>query len=79
MHSRVPTLTDLPRLGVNAINVWCGQWPHKCFHHGRIPLERIDLNQTILEVQRKLVCTECGTRGGNAMSAWPSHDKPRRA
>jgi hypothetical protein len=37
-----------------------------------LPVDAIDLRQTIVDVQRKLVCTACGYIGGSAMPDWPS-------
>lgn len=67
----IPTMEYLPDHGVTHINVWCGRWPHQCDHSGRVSLANIDARQTILQFASKLVCTECGAKGGQAMPVWP--------
>jgi hypothetical protein len=67
----LPTLEDLPSLGVKALRLQCGNY-HRCWHRGSLPVEAIDLRQTIDDVQRKLVCMACGFIGGSAMPDWPS-------
>jgi hypothetical protein len=67
----LPTLEDLPSLGVKALRLQCGNY-HRCWHRDLLPVDVIDLRQTIVDVQRKLVCTACGYCGGSAMPDWPS-------
>jgi hypothetical protein len=70
----IPTMEDLPSLGVTHIRVWCGRWPHACDHQGTVPVEGLDLRQTIVEFAAKLRCEKCGTVGGQAMPGWPMEE-----
>lgn len=74
----LPTLEDLPRHGVKAIRVWCGGWPNRCSHQANIPIEAVDLTLTIVEFGQRLKCSACGTRGGQAMPAWPESNAFQR-
>jgi hypothetical protein len=67
----LPTLEDLPQHGVTHIRLWCGN-AHRCWHQGLLAVTAIDLRQTIVDVERRLVCTRCGFIGGKAMPAWPT-------
>jgi hypothetical protein len=62
---------NLPSLGVRHLRLWCGN-RFRCWHEGRLPVDTIDIRQTIDDVQRKLVSTACGYIGGSAMRNWPS-------
>jgi hypothetical protein len=56
---------------VKSLRLWCGN-RFRCWHEGTLPVQAIDLRQTIVDVQRKLVCTACGFIGASAMPDWPS-------
>lgn len=71
----VPTLEDMPALGVTHIRVWCGRWPNGCTHEGRVAVAGIDLTMTIVEFAAKLKCEVCGTVGGQAMPQWREQEQ----
>ena len=67
----VPTLADLAEQHVTKLRVWCGAWPHRCFHRGVVSLELFEPSETIEQASRRLVCTKCGLIGGYAQPHWP--------
>src|SRR2546423_118050 len=44
----LPTLEDLPSLGVKALRLQCGNY-HRCWHRGLLPVDAVDLRQTIVD------------------------------
>jgi hypothetical protein len=68
----IPTMVDLPSHGVTQMKVWCGRWPHSCSYQATLPVDQIDLTQTIVQFAAKLQCPDCGTVGGHAMPHWPN-------
>jgi hypothetical protein len=69
----LPTLEDLPNHGITHISVQCGQWPYRCFHEAEISIADLDLRMTIKDLKERLLCTRCGTIGGNAMPRWRTY------
>jgi hypothetical protein len=66
-----PTLAELAAQHVTELRVWCGAWPQRCFHRGVVSLTVLEPTQTVEQVSRRLVCTQCGLVGGYAQPHWP--------
>jgi hypothetical protein len=74
----MPTLENMRSHGVRHVLIFCANAP-RCWHKGRMNIERLPEGTTFDSIERRLVCTECGLIGGTIRPDWsdrPNLDMP---